>query len=157
MGQIPGIPNMGTSIQLPRGTVIVDKASGKTSYNYQAVQDMVNNNPVPVKQGPSVVNMVMPLVGSLVAGAAAASYMTGADFMSAATAFNGALGATAGLAVSPYLMGMVPSSLRMAFPVAMAIAVPAAVGGELDATVAVMGISASAGAYAVSRYGSQYY
>lgn len=101
---------------------------------------------------PSMVSMLLPLAGSLVAGAVTISYLTGADFISGMTAFNGALGATAGLAVSPYVAPMMPVSLRMVTPVALAIAVPAAVGAQLDSTVVMIGLASSAGAYVTSRY-----
>jgi hypothetical protein len=90
------------------------------------------NPPVPNKPCCSMKGLVLGLAGASVVG----MLMTGAPLMDVATSLDGALGATLGFAAGSY------ASDSQYVPLIAAIAVPALIGGQLDAAVAGMGAAA---------------
>lgn len=99
---------------------------------------------------------VKNLLGALAAGTAAGVYLTGASATDVATSMDGALGATVGLAVAPFVvtmpsLGLGPDTMQYAM-LASGVALPALVAMKLDMPIVAIGAAAAAGFIAVDKF-----
>lgn len=96
------------------------------------------------------------LAAALAAGTAAGVYLTGSPAMNVATAMDGALGATVGLALAPYIVTMpslnLSSDQMQTGIMAAGVALPALVAMKIDMPIVAIGAAATAGYWAVTQY-----
>lgn len=105
----------------------------------------------------STTDKIACIAGALAGAAVVGSYMSGAPIMDVATAFNGAAGAAAGIALGPYIAPKLPKQAMPFAGLGLAIAIPAAIDMNIDAEILAIGVGAYAGKMLAEKVMGKYY